>query len=168
VSSFQPTVEHTVGEFTFAMGSNEPKPSTLDGRLLTKEIMQAWLRRGYITKAKFVDKGTAFSGSADYNCTLSGSQHSDASFWSELLSALTLMWLPYTVSHDYRLSYVIEDVRTGRTYRANVQGADKTQVEIFLLLTLPIAHRGHGEIVQRMADHLYDQLLSQGAFHTSR
>jgi hypothetical protein len=161
--TFQPSVEHTVGEFTFAMGGADMKPASLDGRLLANEIMRAWKERGYVRDAEFVESG-AFTGRADYNLTLSGSQHNDASFWAELLNALTLMMLPYNVTQEYDLHYVLEDVKTGTTYRASIQGTDKTQVEIFLLVTLPIAQRGHDTTVQRMGAHLYDQLYRQGAF----
>ena len=43
--AFQPSVEHSVGEFTYVMNTNDPKPSTLDGKLLSKEIMRAWKER---------------------------------------------------------------------------------------------------------------------------
>ena len=162
--SFLPRVEHTVGEFTFSMGGAEAKPSSLDGRLLTNEIMCAWKEDGYVRDAQFVDSG-AFSGTADYNLTLSGSQRNDSSFWAELLNALTLMFIPYTVTQEYDLHYILEDVKTGTKFNASIQGADKTQIEIFLLLTLPITQRGHRTTMQRMGTHLYDQFYRQGAFH---
>lgn len=164
VALSRPTIEHTVGEFTFAMNTNEMKPSTVDGRLLTNEIMKVWKRREYITDARFIDEGHPFSGTADFNLTLSGRQHNTVSFWRELLNALTLMWIPYTVTREYDLRYELREVKTGNTYRASVQGEDQAQVEIFLILTLPIAFRGHNEILDRMGDHLYQQFAEQGAF----
>ena len=74
------------------------------------------------------------------------------------------MWVPYTVTHEYDVHYVLEDVRRGTQYSASVQGADETQVEIFLLLTLPIAFWGHNETIAGMADQLYQQFVAQGAF----
>src|SRR5262245_34053126 len=51
-----PAVEHTVGEFTFTMGGGVAKPSTLDGKLLSQEIMKSWKKRGYIRSEEFVKK----------------------------------------------------------------------------------------------------------------
>jgi len=167
VGPFQPTVEHTVGDFTFAMAGADMKPSHLDGKLLSKEIMCAWKERGYIRDAEFVDEGE-FSGTADYHLTLSGSQHNDSSFLMELLNALTLMFLPYSVTQEYDLHYVLHDVKTGATYQASVQGADKTQIEIFLLLTFPVNPRGHSVTINRMGAHLYDQFYRQGAFQLAQ
>lgn len=164
VAASRPTVEHTVGEFTFAMNANEMKQSTVDGRLLTNEIMKVWKRREYIAEARFIDKGDPFSGTADFNLTISGSQHNSVSFWRELLNALTLMWIPYSVTREYDLRYELREVKTGNTYRASIRGEDQAQVEIFLIFTLPIAFRGHNEILDRMGDHLYQQFAEQGAF----
>lgn len=156
-------VEHTVEEFTYAMGSADMRSSILDGKLLGSEIMHAWQERGYVGEAKFVKKG-AFSGTADYHLTWSGSQRNEASFWAQVLSGLTLLMAPYTVTQHYDLRCVLEDVRSGATYSASVQESDRSQVEIFLLLTLPLAWRGHDTTVRAMGDHLYDQLRRQGAF----
>jgi hypothetical protein len=40
-------------------------------------------------------------------------------------------------------------------------------VELFLLFALPWAGRGQTETMQRMGDHLYDQLYRQGAFQVA-
>jgi hypothetical protein len=161
--SFQPSVEHSVGAFTYVMNSADPKPSTLDGKLLGNEVMRAWKERGYVRDERLVKKGE-FSGTADYHLTLSGSQHNEVSFFAEVLSALTLMFAPYTVTQNYDLHYVLEDVHSGAKYTASVQETDQTQVQLFLLFTFPLAKRGHRDTMQRVGDHLYDQFYRQGAF----
>jgi hypothetical protein len=161
--AFQPSVEHSVGEFTYVMNTNDPKPSTLDGKLLSKEIMRAWKERGYIREERFVENGK-FTGKADYNLTISGGQHNEASFWAQVLSALTLMFVPYTVTQHYDLQYVLEDVHSGATYLAAVEETDESQVELFLLVTFPLASQGHRSTMQAMGDHLYDQFYRLGAF----
>jgi hypothetical protein len=161
-ASFQPRVEHAVSDFTFRMNSANPKTSTLDGRLLSNEIMRAWQQRGYITDATFVSGGS-FSGSSDYRLTLGGSQHNVSNFWLELLNAITAMLYPYVVTREYDLHYVLE-TRSGMTYEATVQASDRSVVDLLFLLTLPFMHRGHDATVRQMGDHLYAQFYRQGAF----
>jgi hypothetical protein len=160
---FQPSIEHSVGEFSFVMNTNDPKPSVLDGKLLSNEIMRSWKKRGYIREERFVKNGK-FTGKADYQLTISGSQHNEASFWAQVLSALTLMFAPYTVTQHYDLRYVLEDVHSGATYLASAEEMDESQVELFLLVTFPLARRGHHTTMQRVGDHLYDQFYRLGAF----
>jgi len=152
-----------VGEFTFLLGSGTPQSSLFDGELLGGELMGVWKQRGYIRGAQLVEGG-AFSPTSDYRLTLNGSLRGDTSFWLELLNALTLTLLPYTVTHHYNLQYVLENVRTGQAYEASVQESDETWVEGLLVFALPFAQRGHEETVERMADHLYEQLARQRAF----
>jgi len=45
-----------------------------------------------------------------------------------------------------------------------VQEWYKAYVELFLLFALPVGQRGADLTIERMADHLYDQLRRQGAF----
>jgi hypothetical protein len=162
--SFQPRVEHTVGDFEFTLESGKMVTSHYVGRTLSDQIMEAWKERGYIRDAQFVEAG-AFTPSADYELTLNGSQYGDSSIPMQILSGLTLMLLPYSVTQNYDVQYVLEDVRSGRKYSAGVQESDKTWVELLLIFALPVAHRGHTETVRNMGDHLYEQFHRQGAFH---
>jgi hypothetical protein len=161
------SLEHTVGEFTFAIGAAEPKPSLLDGELLVKEIVHAWNERGYLRDQEFIDPGSPFSGNAEYQLTLNGHQHNDSSFWIEVLNALTLMLFPYTVTHDYDMQFVLVKTANGATYQASIQAHDETYVELLLLFALPVAHRGHDATMQSAADRLYEEFARQGAFQES-
>lgn len=82
----------------------------------------------------------------------------------QLINALTLSLVPYTITQRYDFEYVLEDVRSGAKYLALTQAWDKTWVEPFLILTLPFAGRGHRTTMQRVGDSLYDQFARQGAF----
>ena len=158
-----PRVEYGSGDVTFAWGSGKPTSSEIDTRLLSDDLVRAWKQRGYIVDAQFVPEGS-FSGHADYNVTLSGSQRNETSFSMLVLHALTLTLAPYWVTRHYDLQVTLEDVATAQRYGACVQGEDKTYVETLLLLALPFAHRGHRATAQRMGDHLYEQFHRQGAF----
>jgi hypothetical protein len=161
--SFQPIVEYTVGDFAFTLEGGKMITSNYAGRLLNNGIMASWKDRGYIGGGKYVES-QAFSRTADYNVTLSGSQYGESSIGMQILSGLTLFLIPHSVTHQYDVQYAVEDVKTGKKYRAAVQECDKTYLELFLLFALPIANNGHKDTLQRMGDHLYEQLRRQGAF----
>jgi len=164
-TTFQPRVEHTVGDFAFTLEGGKMVSSSFIGHNLSDLIMEAWKERGYISSAQYVDDG-AFSHTADYELTLSGSQYGESSILLQILCGLTLFITPYTVTQNYDLQYMVEDRRNGQHYSAAIQGQDKAWVQLFLLLALPVANNGHKKTVSRMADHLYQQLRDQGAFQS--
>lgn len=161
--SFQPHIEQTVGDFSFTLEGGKIITSNFAGRTLNNDILRSWKDRGYVRDAKYVESGL-FSRTADYNLTLSGTQYGESSIGMQLLSGLTLMLLPYEVTQHYDIQYTVEDVKSGKKYSASVQESDKAYVELFLLFALPVAQRGHQDTVQRMGDHLFEQLYRQGAF----
>jgi hypothetical protein len=153
-------VEHTVGAFTFGLNTDTPKPSFFDGKQLSSEVIEVWKQRGYVQGGQFVEDG-AFSPASTWRLTLNGSLKGDVSFWLEVLNALTLTLAPYRVTQQYDLQLVLEDVRAGKVYEAKVQESEQTWVEGLLILALPFSQRGHHAAVERMAEHLYDQLSRQ-------
>lgn len=161
--AFQPSVEHTVGDFSFTLEGGKMVTSSFAGRLLNESILGAWKDRGYIREVQYVESG-AFSGKADYDVTLSGSQYGASSIGMQILSGLTLFLVPYTVTQSYDIQYALVDTNTGKKYSASVQESNKTYVELFLLFALPVGQRGQKQMIERMGDHLYDQLYRQGAF----
>ena len=160
---FQSLVEHTVGDFSFTLEGGKMVTSNFVGHMLSKEIVNSWKERGYVRDAVYVESG-AFSHTADYNLTLNGTQYGESSIGMQILSGLTLTLLPYTVTQHYDITYAVEDVKSGEKYSAGIQETDTTYVELFLLLALPVSQRGHKDTVQRMGDHLYEQLYRHGAF----
>ncbi len=161
-STYRPRVECSIGTFGFAWGDAKLQPSTLDGRLLSTEIMGAWKDRGYAVGGRFV-AAQDFSGEADYTLILMGSQRNSASFGLELLNALTLTLFPYTVTQRYDLTVVLHEVKSNKTYHATVQGWDVTYVSLLVLPAFPFGFGGHRATVEQMADNLYEQFRQQGA-----
>ncbi len=162
-SIFRPRIEYCVGDFGFAWGNGELTESTLDGRLLTSEILDAWTERGYAVGPHFVPSGE-FSGKAEYNLTLIGNQRNVANFFLEAFNAFTVFIFPYPVTRHYDLTYVLEDVTTGKTYSANVEGWDVAYISLLVLPGLPFALSGHHTTIQQLGDSLYEQFRRDGAF----
>jgi hypothetical protein len=163
--AFQPVVVYTVADFSFVLGGGDPAPSIFDGKQLSKEIMQSWQKQGYIRSEEYVADG-AFSGTADYHLTLRGTQRGETSWTMQILNALSLSLIPYTITQRYELQYVLDDVHNGVQYGATIEASDKTWVEPLLIVTLPFAGRGHARTMQRVGDELYDQFRRAGAFTT--
>ncbi len=160
---FRPRIEYTVGDFGFARSGTDLVRSTVDGKLLSSEILDSWNHRGYAVAAHFVEEAE-FSGKAEYHLTLSGSQRNSASLFNELMNALTLFIVPYTVRQEYDLTYILDDMKCGRWYRATVHGADTTYLGLLVMPGFPFAEGGHRATMQQMADNLYEQFWRQGAF----
>ncbi len=162
-SKYRPRIECSIGTFGFAWGDAKLQTSTLDGRLLSREIIDVWKERGYAVGGRFVH-GQDFSGEADYNLILTGSQRNSASFGLELLNALTLTIFPYTVTQRYDLTLVLQELKSRRAYHATVTGWDVTYVSILVVPAFPFGFGGHDATVEQMADSLYAQFRQQGAF----
>ncbi len=161
--AFQPSVEQTVGDFSFTLEGGKMVTSNYAGRLLNDGILGSWKDHGYIHDAQYVESG-AFTGKADYDVTLSGSQYGESSIAMQFLSGLTLTLLPYTVTQNYDIQYTLLDVKSGKKYSASVQESSKTYVELFLVFASPFSYQNQKETMARMGDHLYEQLYNQGAF----
>jgi hypothetical protein len=158
-----PRVEQTVGDFEFTLEGGKMVTSNKMGRTLNDQILKRWVSQGYISGQTYVPS-SEFSGSADYNITLSGSQYGDSSVIAQIFSGLTLLILPYTVDTKFDLQYVIENVGTGERYSASAADSYHTTVELLLFLAAPISMRGHTKTMNAIADHLYQQLKDAGAF----
>ena len=117
----------------------------------------------YISEENFVDS-SAFSGKADYNLSLSGSQYGESSIGMQILSGLTLFLVPFTVTMNYDIQYTLTDVKSGKKYTGAVQEANKIYHELFLLFALPFSQNGNSAMFERIGDHLYNQFYRQGAF----
>jgi hypothetical protein len=159
----KPTIEQTVGDFAFTLEGGKMVTSNRAGRLLNDEILKRWKKGNYIADYSYVPP-SSFSGNADYNLTLSGSQYGDSSITAQIFSGLTLLLLPYTVDTKYDVQYVLENAETGEKFSAAVEDSYHTTVELLLFLALPFSTRGQSRTMENMSDHLYDQLRAQGAF----
>ena len=162
-ADYVPTVEHTVGDFEFTLEGGKMVTSNKMGRILNDEIMRRWVEQGLVAGHSYVPS-SQFTGTADFNITLSGSQYGDSSVVMQILSGATLFLLPYTVDSKFDLQYVVENVRTGEKYSASVEDSYHTTVELLLFLAAPVASRGERQTMNALADHLYQQVRDEGAF----
>lgn len=162
-AAFQPTVEDTVGDYSFTLEGGGMVSANYAGTLVNRQIMDSWKERGYIRRVEAVDTG-AFTNAADYNVTLSGTQYGESSILLQIVSGLTLTILPYTVTQNYDIQYTVKDLKSGHTYSASVQDSNEAYVELFLLFLFPLGKRGQEQLMATMGDHLYAQLREQGAF----
>jgi hypothetical protein len=158
-----PHLEQTVGDFSFHLDGGKLVTSNRMGRLLNDEVLARWKKAGFISGHSHA-KASRFSGRAEYNLTLSGHQEGDSSVLLQLLSGLTLFVLPYWVKTDLDLRYTLEHVPTGRTFEAEAADDHTVVVSLLLLPASPFTQRGRTRTLDRLADHLYEQLHRQGAF----
>lgn len=162
-NSLQPMIEHTVGDFAYSLEGGKMVTSNYAGKILNEQILNKWKDRKYIRDHNYVES-SAFTGKADYNLTLSGSQYGDSSIGMQILSGLTLTLIPYTVTQNYDIQFTLTDVKTGKKYTGSIEESNKGYIELFLLFAFPFGVHNQQEMFERMGDHLYNQLYQQGAF----
>lgn len=165
-NAMRPMIEHTVGDFRFTIDGGKLVTDNLAGVLINQNVLDAWQDRRYIRDHEAVEPGQ-FSGKADYNLTLSGSQHGESSVAMQILSGLTLFLVPYTVTQHYDIHFTLADVKTGKHYAGKIEESNKAYIELLLWLALPLAADNEQAMFARMGDHLYEQLYRQGAFQSN-
>jgi hypothetical protein len=158
-----PSIEQTVGDFSFHLDGGKMVTSNKAGRIVNKLILDQWRRRGFITKETYVESSN-FTGNADYNLTLSGHQEGDSSVVMQFLSGLTLLILPYSVNTQLDLVYTLEHVNSSKKFEAKAGDSYRMVAELLLLPITPFALGGEMRTYNRLSDHIYDQLAEQGAF----
>jgi hypothetical protein len=158
------TLEETVGDFVFTLDGGKMVTNNKAGRMLNDEILARWKKRGYIAEHAYVPK-SQFTGKADYNLTLSGSEDGKSSIAMQVVSGLTLLLVPCSIDGHFDVQYTVENVKTGAKFSAAVDDSFKQWNELFLVFALPFAGRGESQTYDNMADHLYEQLRAQGAFN---
>jgi len=156
-------VEETVGEFAFDLDGGKLVTSNKAGRIFQDEVLERWQERGWIAGFDYV-KSAAFTGRADREITLSGTQHGESSIILQVISGITLLVIPHYVTQNYNVIYTMRDPRTNRSFRA--QASDDYTVTMGLLLFpfTPFFQGGRSETWDRIANSLFQQLLEQGAF----
>ena len=163
----EPTIQETVGNFSFHLDGGKMITSNKAGRVINQEILRIWKKKGYIASSEYV-KSSGFTGQAAYNLTLSGSLYGKSSIAMQILSGLTLFVIPYSIEQKFDIQYTLEDVRSKQKYGAAVEESYTQWSELFLIFALPWSAKGSSAAYEAMADHLYDQLRSEGAFDNSR
>lgn len=158
-----PAVEQTVGDFSFHLDGGKMVTSNKMGRELNDEILGRWKKSGFISSHEYV-KSSQFSAGSKFRITLSGHQEGDSSLFLQVISGLTLSAIPYYVDSQMDLRYALEHSDTGCVFEASVSDSYNTVVGLLLLPISPFAQGGRIRTFDRIANHLYDQLASQGAF----
>jgi hypothetical protein len=162
-NSLQPMIEESVGDFAYTLEGGKMVTSNYAGKILNEQILNKWKERKYIRDYKYVES-SAFTGKADYNLTLTGSQYGDSSIGMQIVSGLTLFLFPYTVTQNYDIQFTLTDVKTGKKHTGSIEESNKSYIELFLMFAFPFGVHNQQEMFERMGDHLYNQLYQQGAF----
>jgi hypothetical protein len=157
------TLEDTVGDFGLTPPGSALITDNKAGRNVNLALLGRWIRRGYIVAHAYVPKGQ-FSGKADYNLTLSGVEDAESPTALRIASSCTAFLVPFSENYRFDIQYTLENVKTGAKYSAGVEDGYKKWTHLFLLFAAPFADNGAQRTLDDMADHLYEQLRTQGAF----
>lgn len=156
-------LEDRVGDFRLYSKTHLPVTETEAGRMINAAILKRWQRKGFVAGHTFLLLGR-FSGQADYELTLSGVQEIDWSIALQIVSSVTAFLVPWRESYRFELRYVLVDVRTGAVYHAAVADGYTKWTHLFLLFAAPFADNGEAQMLDAIADHVYEQFRVQGAF----
>lgn len=162
-STLIPSIEQTVGDFSFHLDGGKMVTSNKMGRLLNDELLARWRKSGFITDHKYVKAGE-FSDSSEFRLTLSGHQEGESSVLLQIISGLTLTVIPYSVYSQMDVHYSLENPESGCVFEANATDSYRTVVGLLLLPVSPFGQSGADRTLERIANSLYAQLASQGAF----
>ena len=99
-----------------------------------------------------------------YELTLSGVQEIDWSIALQIVGSVTAFLVPWRESYRFDLKYALVDVRTGTVYHAAVADGYAKWTQLFLLFAAPFADNGEAQMLDAIADHVYEQFRIQGAF----
>ena len=161
-----PAVEQTVGDFSFHLDGGKMVTSNKMGREVNDEILGRWQDSDFITGHTYV-KSSQFTEASQFRITLSGHMEGDSSIILQIISGLTLTVIPYYVDSKMDLRYSVENAVTGCVFQAEASDSYKTVVGLLLLPATPFTQGGSNRTLERLANHLYDQLASRGAFDPS-
>jgi hypothetical protein len=128
----RPSIEQSVGDFTFDLKGGKMVTSNKMGRILNDAIFGRWVKSGLITDHKYV-KSLKFSDSSEYRITLSGHQEGESSILLQIISGLTLTVIPYYVNTKFDLRYTLENSVTGCVFEANASDSFNQVVGLLLL-----------------------------------
>jgi hypothetical protein len=165
VPLISPKIETTVSkDYIYDIDVLQVITSNKDGRMVNERVIETlWESNGYISDSTYVELGN-FTGTADYNLTLSGSHKVDSSNAMQIISGLTLMLIPYTVDQEYNLIYTLENVKTGKTYTAKANETESMIGSILFLPAFPFSLIGSMNSMEHLSEHIYQDLVKQGAF----
>lgn len=159
----RPAVQETVGAFAFHLDGGKMITSNKAGRMLNDEILDRWQESGFIYGHNYVEASN-FPDASVYRITLSGHQEGDSSIFLQIISGLTLTAIPYYVDTKYNVHYSLQNARSGCVFEAEASDSFNTIVGLLMLPAAPFGQGGRSATYDRLANHLYAQLVEQGAF----
>lgn len=159
-------IEESVGDFTHHIDGGALVTDNKAGRILNDAILENWKDNNYISDFTYVKK-EKFTGNAQYNLTLKGSQEGESSVFMQIISGLTLFVIPHSINTSYNLIYELENVKTGKKYITEVSEDMKSVSWLLFFPAFPFSLVGANNTLERISEHVYQNFIRQGAFSHS-
>ena len=133
------------------------------GTVINDEIMENWKDNNYISDFIYT-KDENSSGNVQYKLKLRGHQQDTASTLMQFFSAITFLVIPTTKETSYDLIYELEELQTGKKYITAISDYIKTTTWLIYFPALPFSSIGANNTFERIAEHVYQDFVAQGAF----
>lgn len=159
-----PPIEYTVGsEFDYSIDGGAMSSSVTMGQRINEGVLKFWKENRYISRSNYV-KRENFTGAAEYNLTLEGQLDGEGSIFLQTISGLTLFLIPSYVDASAHLTFKLENTITGEKYTSKVYDTINMTAWIIFLPALPFMYSGENDLYERIAEHVYQDFVKQGAF----
>ena len=159
-------IEVSVGRNFYAhLDGGKMMTSNMHGRIINDHVFDYWEDNNYISSFEYVPL-EKFSGKADYNITLHGVQDGQSNIGLQVLCGLTLFIIPSFVDMKYSLEYALEDVKTGKKYKAKIDDSLTTMWWLPYILVCPFSLNGRNNTMDRIAEYIHADFVKQGAFNS--
>jgi hypothetical protein len=158
------SIEQSVSkDFSFEQDGGQMVTDNKMGRIINDGVLNSWKNNNYISNHYYVER-EKFTKRTDYTLTLSGSQRGDSNIGMQVISGLTLFLIPNNVHTTFDVEYTLKNNKNGKTYTSR---ASEEMDSWFWLLYFPIAPfsgLGLSNTMDHIAEHVYQDFVSQGAF----
>jgi len=150
-------IETAVTDFKAHLDGGKMATSHFFGRVEQSSVVNQWKSAGVVDRETF-QKGETWSGNADYEIVLTGSQQGKSSVGMQVLSGLTLMIIPYSVDQTYDITIKRRDVKTGEVKTASAKYRYYQLVSILHLPFFPFILGSEMKADKRLAASLWCQM----------
>jgi len=158
-----PYIEVGVRNFTAHLDESKELTSHEAARIINDEIMDNWKDNNYISDFTYANNDT-FPENAQYKLILKGHQEDTSSIYMRFLSAITFLLIPSRSETSYDLTYELEEVQTEKKYTVQVSDTIRTTTWLIYVFALPFSSIGANNTYERIAEHVYQGFVKQGAF----
>lgn len=159
-----PSIQAAVGQFTAQFDDDQTVVTGEQaGQEINDKIMQSWKEHGYISDFTPVKNANGL-GDAQYSLVLKGSQQDTSNKYMKIISALSFLIIPATIETAYDLNYELTELASGNKYTVKI--ADSVNMTTWLLFfpAIPFSSVGTNKAFARIAEHIYQDFVQQGAF----